>query len=473
MSGRFLEEQGMYCRRFVRPTGGHRWAVALGLGLCLIIAGHSRAGVNVRGSAVGGVLVDASGTLNNATVDGTRELVKFRSELLQRVDEDINRASPLRKVSLKKLEATIRERQAKALMPLITEDIRYMAGLTRIQYVFVYPEENDIILVGPAEPLKLTEDGSVVGADSGLPVLHIDHLLVALRTGRSAAQNPITCSIDPSPEGIQRLQRFLSSRPQMNPSTVQQVEELMGPQRITIGGVSPESYFARVMVAADYRMKRLAMGMERVSSRVNLPSYLQMMTVSSSGLQNATPRWWLAPNYDAVVRDPDGLSWEFRGQGVKCLTEDSFVAETGGVRSAGKSSPAAEKWAQMMTEKYPALSVEFPIFGELRNLMDLAVVGALIAKENLLQKAGLQLPILMGTEKVIEVDNDLPAPKTVATQASVLKKGRNWIISASGGVEISSWQVVDNNTVAEGKALEALAQVREANLPPADNWWWD
>lgn len=467
----------MYCRRFVRSVGGHCWAVALalslGLGLCLIIAGHSDAGARIGGSAVGGVAVDASGALSNATVDGTRELIKARAEILARLNDDMNRASPLRKVSLKKLEATLRERQAKAIMPLITDDIRYVAGLTRIQYVFVYPEENDIILVGPAEPLKLSDEGAVVGADSGLPVLHIDHLLVALRTGRSAAQNPITCSIDPNPEGIQALQRFLSSRPAMNPSTVQQVEQLMGPQRITIGGVSPESYFARVMVAADYRMKRLAMGMERTSSRINLPSYLQMMTVSSSGLQNATPRWWLAPNYDAVVRDPDGLAWEFRGQGVKCLTEDSYVAEANGVRASGKSSPAAEKWAQMMTEKYPALSVEFPIFGELRNLMDLAVVGALIAKEGLLQKADLQLPILMGTEKLIEVDNDLPAPKTVATQASVLKKGRNWIISASGGIEISSWHVVDNNTVAEGKVREALAQAREETLPPADSWWWD
>ncbi len=464
----------MYCRRFLRPvSAGQLWAVAWALGLSLVIAGYSYAGVSNFGSQVGGVAVDASGALSNATVDGTRELIKARAEFLERVNEDVNQASPLRKVSLKKLETTLRKRQAAAQMPLVTEDMRYLAGLTRIKYVFVYPEENDIILVGPAEPLKLTDDGAVVGADSGLPVLHIDHLLMALRTGRSAAQNPITCSIDPSPEGIQALQAFLNSRPAMNPSTVQRVEQLMGPQRITITGVSPESYFARVMVAADYRMKRLAMGMDRVSSRVGLPSYLQMMTVSSSGLQNATPRWWLAPHYETLVRDPEGLSWEFRGQGVKCLTEDSFVAEANGVRSTGKSSATAEKWANLMTEKYEALSVEYPIFGELRNLMDLAVVGALIAKEGMLQKANLQLPILMGTEKVIEVDNDLPAPKTVATQASVLKKGRNWIISASGGVEISSWHVADKNTTAEGKARETLAQARNDTMPPADNWWWD
>ena len=126
-----------------------------------------------------------------------------------------------------------------------------------------------------------------------------------------------------------------------------------------------------------------------------------------------------------------------------------------------------------MTQKYEALSVEYPIFGELRNVMDMAVVGALIAKEGLLQKAGLELPILMGTVKVIEVEQDLPAPKSVDTQASVLKKGSNWIISASSGVEISSWHVADNNKVAEDGARETLARNRSDVLPAADNWWWD
>ncbi len=467
-------------QRVSRATACRGWAVALNLliGSALVLGtvlpSLSQAGGFVgRGSAVGGVSIDTSGVLRNASVDETKDFIKVRSQMLERVNDDLNQASPMRKVSLRKLEALLADRQAKAQMPLITEDINFLAGLTRIQYVFVYPEERDIVLVGPAEPLKVNADGAVVGAESGKPILHIDHLLAALRTARSAAQNPITCSIDPDPKGIQALQSFLSSAPAMSSNTVSQVEQLMGPQRITITGVSPESYLARTMVAADYRMKRLGMGFDQAPKKIGLPSYLQMISAGSAGLHNATPRWWLAPNYDALVRDPSGLSWELRGPGVKCLTEDSYVAEANGVRQSGKSSPVAQKWADMMTEKYEALSVEYPVFGELRNVMDLAVVGALIAKENLLQKAGLELPILLGTQKVIEVDHDLPVPKTVDTQASVIKKGRNWVISASGGVEISSWHVADNHRVAEGAETETLAKARTNVMPAADTWWWD
>ncbi len=245
-------------QRVSRATACRGWAVALNLliGSALVLGtvlpSLSQAGGFVgRGSAVGGVSIDTSGVLRNASVDETKDFIKVRSQMLERVNDDLNQASPMRKVSLRKLEALLADRQAKAQMPLITEDINFLAGLTRIQYVFVYPEERDIVLVGPAEPLKVNADGAVVGAESGKPILHIDHLLAALRTARSAAQNPITCSIDPDPKGIQALQSFLSSAPAMSSNTVSQVEQLMGPQRITITGVSPESYLARTMVAVE------------------------------------------------------------------------------------------------------------------------------------------------------------------------------------------------------------------------------
>ena len=40
------------------------------------------------------------------------------------------------------------------------------------------------------------------------------------------------------------------------------MEEALGPQTISITGVPPTSHFARVIVAADFRMKRLAMDFE-------------------------------------------------------------------------------------------------------------------------------------------------------------------------------------------------------------------
>ena len=93
---------------------------------------------------------------------------------------------------------------------------------------------------------------------------------------------------------------------------------------------------------------------------------------------NVNPRWWLACNYDSVAGMLKDFAWEIRGQGVKAMTESELYQGDGVVRAAGKD-PAAEKWAQMMTERYNALGKEDPIFTELRNVMDMCVSRQLLS----------------------------------------------------------------------------------------------
>ena len=64
------------------------------------------------------------------------------------------------------------------------------------------------------------------------------------------------------------------------------MEQALGPQTITVTGVPATSHFARVMVAADYRMKRLSMNMEPAPI-AGLPSYLEMMSGGSRAIANA------------------------------------------------------------------------------------------------------------------------------------------------------------------------------------------
>jgi hypothetical protein len=420
-------------------------------------------GGNFRSSAVGGVVVNTEGVLRNPELDETGALYELRMQWMSEMPADLKQPSKMRKVSLKRLEEAIAERQRKADMPLLSNEMRYLAGLTRIQYVLVYPEQNDIVLAGPAEGWRVDEKGNVVGASTGEPMLQLDHLMVALRTAESAAQNVISCSIDPTPEGLRRFQTFASQQRQYNAKTLTGIEQALGMQTITITGVPDTTDFARVMVAADFRMKRIAMGFDKSPVR-GLPNFLQMVGSTSSGM---APRWWLAPNYDALLKDPDGLAWELRGQGIKCLTEDSIFAADGSRLQSGKSNAQAQKWADLMTEKYPELCLAEPIFGELRNIMDMAVVSALIVKENLQQKADCSLKVLTDPSQVaIEV---FPAPKHVNSQASAVKKGSNWIVSASGGVEMNSWAVAD-----KVEANASLAPIhKQAQRPTNAKWYWD
>ena len=226
------------------------------------------------------------------------------------------------------------------------------------------------------------------------------------------------------------------------------------------------SHFAGVLVAADYRMKRLAMNFEP-SPVQGMPSFLHMYTATGVGMDNIMQRWWLEPKYESVLRSPDGLAWEFNGASVKCMTEEDFATANGQREHTGKPSAVAQKWADNMTAHYDELAVAEPVFGELRNCMQLALVGALIAHERLVDKAGCNLPALMqeSTLKTLE----LPAPTQVDSRVSMVKQGHNWIISASGGVNIRPGEIVGQARESSAPA-EARTKARSAGK---SNWYWN
>jgi hypothetical protein len=339
--------------------------------------------------------------------------------------------------------------------------VRYLAGLQRVRYVLVYPEQQDIVLAGPAEGWKVDTHGSVVGATSGRPVLSLDDLMVALRVAEASNRSGIICSINPTPEGAQRLQQLSQQFPPgISPQVAgRQMEQAVGMQMITVTGVPATSHFARVIVAADFRMKRLAMNFEPAPVD-GMPSFMTLL--KKGGANNLMPRFWLAPNYEPLQRDTEGLAWELRGQGVRCLTEQGFLSSSGQKVETGKADPVGQKWADTFTKKFEELAHEDSSFGQLRNVMDLAVVGALFVKERLTEKSGLSAPNLMN-DQPLEV---YPAPRAVPSMASFVKAGHKPMVSVSGGVQIYPWQVADRTQVSKDLAST------HGERPPVKGWYW-
>ena len=445
-------------------------AVSLALGVTNWVAAQNATDNTVVGfgyqRAVGGISINADGLLENAGTESQGKLAKLRAEMMHKLPADLNASVPLRKISLRRLDAAIQE--ALKAGKQLPDEVLFLSGLQEVRYVFVYPEQKDIVIVGPAEGWKVDGRGNVVGVSSGKPVMHLDDLLVALRTASGPAQSGITCSIDPTPEGLQQLKSQASKlRTMQNPeSTAAAFEQALGRQQITFSGVPATSRFAGVLVGADYQMKRLAMNFDPSPVR-GLPSFLQMMGGTGRGMSNMMPRWWLEPTYESVLRDASGTAWELRGCGVKCMTEEDFVSASGNVEHKGKANPMAQKWADAMTARYGELAVAQPVFGELRNCMELAVVGALIASENLLQKAGCTLPVLMDSAALKTAK--FAAPTQVDSKVSMIKKGRNWIISASGGVAIRPYEFV-----AKAQNDAAPVAAREKAMPSdTGKWYWN
>jgi len=419
--------------------------------------------------AVGGVMIDASGVMRTATVQELRELADAVERGWVPVGGDLAKRAEMRMVSLRGIQNAIVKANAEGRE--IPSEVQYLAGLQRIEYIFVDKKRNDVVIAGPAEPWKLRPDGFVVGTVTGGATMRLSDLVIALRSVETARQEGISCSIEPTAEGrlrLQKLMRRISLRPGQSPAVYEaSMREAFGPQTIQLTGVPTDSRFARTMVASDYEMKRVAMGL--TPSQVNgLDSYLQM-SKNSAHASNQNPRWWMACDYDALGKSEDGLAWKLSGQGVKTMTEIDAISGDGTASQTGKKDKLAQAWADAMTEKYSELSQRMPIFSDLQNIMDMTIVATLISQEGLAQKANLDLALLTAES------DDLPlasfnTPKAVEPQCSFIRgRGGKWVVTASGGVDINGFEVVENQQTDEN-----LASVCSTALAATgENWWWD
>ena len=358
-------------RRFVLSLG-----LAVAIALALPVPGSAQVvgGIGFQ-RAVGGISITSDGLIASATVNTVGKLRNERARLMQKTPADLRESASLRKVSLRGLEATIEE-SLRTNRPL-ADEIVFLAGLQNIRYVFVYPEQKDIVLVGYGEGWQLDGKGNFVGVTTGKPVLLLDDLLVALRTAATTGQGGISCSIDPTPDGLSRLKAHVArlSTAGNRRSTATGIEKALGRQKVSFSGVPATSHFAAVLVAADYRMKRMAMKFEKAPVS-GMPSFLNMFTSTELGMSNIMQRWWLEPKFESVLRSPDRLAWEFNGGSVKCMTEEDYMAN-GNREHSGRANSVAKQWADNMTSHYDELAVAAPVFGDLRNCMTLALVGAL------------------------------------------------------------------------------------------------
>lgn len=442
-------------------------AFAMALLVAFGNADSARAGhANVFGRSVGGIRIHTDGIVREISAADKAALVKNLRATADKLSPELTLPVKLRKISLRSLEAAVEE-SLKNNQGELPDAIRYLGGLQRIEYILVYPEQNDIVIAGPAEGWKINDEGNVVGITTGQPVLRLDDFIIAMRTVNAARTEGISVSIDPTEEGRRNFVKFMSNQRTFNRSVVAALAEVMGPQEISITGVPGDSHFARVMVAADYRMKRLAMKLEETPVK-DIPSFLDLLKMKRKTPGNAMPRWWMACNYEPLAKSADGLVWQIRGQGVKTMTEDEFINPDGSVTETGREDPIAAEWAKRMTEHYNELAQKNLVFAELRNIMDMCVVAAVIEKHRLADLAGCALPTITQQQSPLEREGH-NAARTVATQCSYLKIGREYVITASGGVQIESWEVAARNEVKpEIKAVHA-----ESTAQAGGGWWWN
>ena len=417
---------------------------------------------NFTNGVVGGVNISPDGVLNGERTALPKDALKQLRDNVSNNNVDMEKVG-LRMVSTKGLEAAYRKSVKEGQIPAA---VRYMAGLQRIEYII--RTDDDIILAGPAEPIHVDGDGNVVGKESGMPVLNTEDFIIALRHANNARQGQgVSVSIDPTEEGVKNYQELVNEmrrkRMSFHPDHAPKVEEAYGPQTIRLSGVPKNSRFAQILVSADYKMKRLAMGLEQTPDF--LPSLLHMAKAKNKGFGNAAPRYWMECNYEPCSVSSDKDVWKLNGTGVKTLAQETKFDSNGNRMGKGKTNKMAKRWADMMTEKFAQLSKVEPVFRELRNLMDMSVVAAIITKENMMKKSNIEAPSFTSAGVPTPEWN---VPAKVPSQCSFVKIAGSTIFTASGGVTVDSFGVAEKT-----KVDDSLSKMIAKVDVPADRWWWN
>ena len=425
----------------------------------------------------GGVYIDALGVVRRALERPTTTLASLRTIAAEQTDSrNVRRTSELRKISLPRLERVLEMQRALGKGP--TDEMRALAGLERIKYVLVYPGE--VVLAGPADDWERRTEGRLITRNSHRPVVQLDDLIVLLRQMFGQQGAFLSCSITPRQEALARTRAFLERtssspiKPAQRERWLAELRNQLGLQDVKFKGIDPRTRVAEVLLEADYRMKLVGMGLE--PGTLGVDSYLSLISAPKGG--DPPPmevlRWWFTLRYDALRANPERNVFELRGQGVQVLSENELLTRLGERVHTGASKPLNDQFASSFTRHFAELAAKYPIYAELQNIFDLALVAALIKTEDLPGRSEWRPGLLLDSAAYQVATGSAPkAVETVINHRVI--GGRHIVAGISGGVRVDPWKWVQGSAVKTDTYGDLPAEhIRSApkQLAP-DRWWWD
>ena len=431
-------------------------------------------------SYTNGVLVDAMGVVRPMMdKDGGNRLNQLRQAVTHATASgQVRQSSPLRKISLPRLEREIQLRRA-AGQPL-DDEMLVLAGLQRIRYVFVYPETGDVVLAGPAGDWTLDRENRLVSSENGRPLVQWDDFVVITRHIFSSPDGQFGCSIDPTEEGLAKAKAFLqqSAKKPLQPGQrgrwLAELRDQLGRQKINVFGIDPQTRVAGTIVEADYRMKLVGIGLEEGTKDV--PSYLDMLkrTKDAASRPLDVLRWWFTVNYDAIGTDADHDAFELRGQGVKVLSENELLTATGQQIHTGQANPLNAQFAHNFTQHFEDLAKKYPVYADLQNIFDLALTASLLKSEGLADRVGWHMMTLRDKNQYAVARIGAPREVDSVINHRVVN-GSTILAQVSGGVNVNCQSLVSAESIVTDRKGQ-LGSEQQRSRPdklPASGWWWD
>lgn len=432
--------------------------------------------------AINGVYVDAAGAIRLRDASVAPRLAGVRTAGARRREadnSDARTASPLRYVSLPKLEAAIADHQRrKAPLP---EEMLTLAGLQQVRYVLVYPEAGDLVMAGPAGDWAAVPGGGLVSVETGRPVVRLDDLLTLWRRQRAKPSTAFGCSIAPRQESLAAVQQFVAASgsqpisPGQRRDWLDGLRDALGVQDVEYYNIDDDSRIAGLLFFADYHMKLIGMGLAEGVPGVK--SYLASVRIGPHRRPPAMTvlRWWFSMPQSQVEATPEHDAFALPERCVEVLSENEMLARRGERVHTGQSDDLNRQFAESFTTNFSEIADKYPVYGELQRVFELALALSLIERESLAEQASWTPSLLLDADRLPLPKG--PAPRTVETVINHrVVGGRHIIAGVSGGVMFDARKSLKITTVAAGGSAN-LAAVKKpyaaVEQTGAIRWWWD
>jgi len=186
-------------------------------------------------------------------------------------------------------------------------------------------------------------------------------------------------------------------------------------------------------------------------------------------------RWWFTLDYEGIYATADRGAFEFRGTGVKVLSENELLTQQGKRVHTGKSEDLNRAFARDFTEHFAELADRYPVYADLQNVADLALACAVIEAEGMPSRSRWHRTYFCnGKACKVQLGN---APEEVETVIRHrLINQRHIVAGVSGGVIIHTKPLASRDKIRTERA-GPMASEYQASRPPQDipwnAWWWD
>jgi hypothetical protein len=343
--------------------------------------------------------------------------------------------SRLRWVSLHQLDEQLTEcRQERRAANIAME---MMGGLCRIDYVAFDSSCGEWLLGGPAGSIVASPEGDLLHNSLHLPPILLEDVL-SIAPHVLQQKGEFGCSIDPVHERLVAAYKMAQSPTSLRDLRsdpeywASQWKSQLGRQRANIIGVPEDSPTGFALLLADAHMKRIALGLERAPEGLN-NYWLEADTLSQTH-KGPMVRWWFTLSDARIPWDPTRRIAHFELSNVRVLSESQMINTQGERVATDKQDWAADGFARNFTSKFEALQREYPVYGRLRHIFDLAVALEIVRTQI---QAGHGKPF--HSLQRLDLQPHLPVAPREIDSVVATRRSSDGAVSAivSGGVSIS------------------------------------